>query len=147
MKTEKSKQQQVVEDNMAIVIKSLGINEQKYLNLQYETSVCWLLRKLDIKDARLLNKIACLPLFTKWWINQWNIREAGYVRTCNLKEIDEAMRGELRMVISEFFYDTHDSLGLKIRMNVWVQKEVYDFIKLEIEVNERVLNDLIDRIK
>lgn len=136
MKEVKVKQKQVVEDNINIVLKSLGMSEQKYLNIQYENSVCWLIRKLDIKDARLLNKIACLPLFTKWWNNQWAIREAFFVRECNLMEINEELTGEIRMAAGQLFYEMHDSTAMRVTLNVWVQKEIYDFIKLETKREE-----------
>ncbi len=135
MKTDNrlTKQRLQVIDNVRIVCKSLGLTYEEYESLQYQESVRWLRIRLQCNEYRLLNRIALNELFTKWWLNQWAIREASFVRDCNLNEINEVLTGNAADAARQLWLELHNAPEIYLKMNVFVQKEVYDLVNGEIE--------------
>lgn len=139
-------QEQERADNIEIVCKSLGFDKQIYCNLQHEEACRWLSQKFG-KDYRVLNKIALLPLFWKWWINQWAMREKEFVRVCNLWELNEVFEGADLKMLSDLFFEVHEVSNIRFNFNVYVNREITDMLRVELSENAEFFEFMINKMK
>ena len=120
-----------------IIIKSLCITDDEYANMVERSGYAWLSR---LMDDRLINEVAKIELFWKWWKNQWEIRDREFVRMTNLVQINEALGGKTQLYAGSLYNDIHNPYNLIIIPNTWVHQEILKVLNNEIQKEEKFIN-------
>jgi hypothetical protein len=129
-------------ETKGIIIKSLGITELDYCNKVMESGYGWIRIRSGNNEEQLVNNIAKIPLFWKWWNNQWIIRDKEFVRQTSIDIINEALEGKVRRVANEIYNDIHNPYHLIAIPNVWLQAEINNLILQEIAKEEEQIKQL-----
>lgn len=125
-----------------IIIKALGMSEMNYCEMVMEGGYCWLKSRFGVDEELLINNVAKIPLFWKWWNNQWDIRDKEYTRITSVDVINEALEGKTRRIAIEIYHDIHNPYHLIAMPNVWLKAEIDKLILQEIQKEEEIIKQL-----
>lgn len=107
---------------------TLGFTAKRYALMVEYAGYAWLERYFA-NDAELKNMFVTCTSFWKWWINEWNQRDAEFLRETSLRYINEPLTGYELQLSLHLFTETHNVKGLQIVPDKWVISEVNGLIK------------------
>ena len=124
-----------------IIIKSIGITEMRYCTMVMEAGYSWLRSNFG-KDASIVNNIAKMRLFWLWWNNQWEIRDAEYVRITSISLINEVLCGDVKSIATELYNDIHNPYHIRVIPNRMLKDEISKLLLKEIAKEEESIKML-----
>lgn len=119
-----------------LITRSLCLTADEYAEMVFQAGNIWLER---LSDKRVIKRVSLLPLFWKWWKNQWEIRDKEFIRVANLNEINQPLSGDTLIFASSLYNDVHDIKALKIIPNAWLNKQIVEIVNTEIEQTEALI--------
>lgn len=126
-----------------LIIKALRLGPADHSTMLFYGADMWLDK---LSDSRVIARVAELPLFWKWWKNQWDIRDQEFIRLTNLNEINQPLSGDTLHMAQSLYNDIHDATGLKIIPNAWLNKQIAEIVASEIEQTEAYINTQISSL-
>lgn len=122
------------------VQKVLGYTEQGYSLMIEYAGYAWLDRYFAT-NTELKNVFVTSKNFWQWWVNQWDLRDAEFLKETSLRFINEELDGDELQLALGFFVEKHCVKNLSIVPNYLVRQEVNALLKKEREH----LKNLIDK--
>ena len=121
-------QRELFARNKATVIQLLNWNTSDYHVHQYEQGINYLDKNFpDSFDMEILEPS---PIFWKWWINQWNLRDASYLPIIKQKQVILTM-ADYRHLHSSTLINTHpSSLIMEESFAIMIDELNKDYAKL-----------------
>lgn len=75
-----------------IIERILGFSHEDHNETIYETGLKWLANHFEYMPQSYA-MMESSPLFWKWWITQWNLRNSELVKQYNLEQIEGVDKG------------------------------------------------------
>lgn len=121
--------------NKDFICKAFGLDELQYGQMVYNVGQWWI-DKFFIKDPLMVDVLNNSCRFWAWWKNQWNNRDAEFVRLTSIDMINEPLTGYCYQAALELYNTLHESGAREIHPNRFVQEEVNAMI---IEEEQKIL--------
>lgn len=128
--------------NKDFISKAFGMSELQYGQMVYDVAQVWI-NLFFGHDDLMPNILNRSPRFWAWWKNQWNNRDAEFVRLTNVNMIDERLQGTCLLSALELYNEIHQTGSRSIQPNRFVIEEVGAMIieeeakLIKIQNNER----------
>lgn len=129
--------------NKKLICEALGLTEMQYCEMVMHFGQMWMHRYFGHEEI-MINALNKSKNFWAWWLNQWNNRDADFIRLTNLNLIEMPLNGMVKQKAVELYDETHEASELKIRPNRFVIQEVGKLIKQE-ENNLKKLQQNVNR--
>lgn len=112
--------------------KSLGITTDEYTQAVEEAGYQWIARYFG-NDADTSHLISTCRMFWLWWVNEWEIRDAEYIRVTSIDLLDAPLDGRYWQAAFKEWLEVHAVKNLTLRPNRWVRVEISKTIKEKTE--------------
>ncbi len=112
----------MTQSNKDIIIKSLGVPEFEYREFKRDAAWIWLDKFFG--DPESEDAISLIPLFWKWWNNQWDIRDEEFIRLTNLHQINEVLTGQVRVNALSLYNEIHNVHDFIVQPNRFLNIEI-----------------------
>lgn len=116
--------------NQEHIQKALGISLDEYTIAVEQAGYEWINRYFN-NDDEAVRIISSCKMFWLWWVNQWEIRDAEFVRMTGVDIIDTPLEGRYWQAAFEDWVDIHAVKKLSIIPNRLVIKELSKMIRAE----------------
>jgi hypothetical protein len=110
-------------ENKEHIQRALGITADEYAVAVEQAGYQWIDRFFQ-NDQETVKIIASCAMFWKWWVNQWDIRDAEYIRMTSLDIIDTPLEGKYWQAAFEEWIEIHMVKKLQIIPNRMVIEEL-----------------------
>lgn len=121
--------------NKESIIKALRITEMQYAETVEQFGYNWIKQRFCDMDV-VVDGLSRSKMFWAWWKNQWEIRDEQFVRETNIALINEELKGQTLLVSRNLYVELHNPQTLKVKLNVFIRKELVDVVDHTLKVEE-----------
>lgn len=128
--------------NKQLICRATGKDDAEYFDMVFGFAQLWMERYFGTEKI-VINALNNSKSFWAWWINQWDNRNAEFVRLTSLDVIELPLTGITQAMAIELYDETHATNELCIVPNKFVVSEVSKLIKQE----ESKLKNLYNHVR
>lgn len=106
----------------------LGYDLATFTELVERAGYTWM-RRYFATDEDMMQLLSTSPMFWKWWINEWQIRDTDFLFETSLRFLAEPLTGIALQYALEEYVEKHAVMKLKIVPNRLVTQELNRMIR------------------